>query len=73
MARSNRAKTTRRTKGQEGRPATKDYKQDLLGRLQDSDYAAGYLAAALEEGEEAFVLARRDVAHARELRVDPNI
>src|SRR5580692_7122071 len=39
-----------------------DYKDQLLKRLKDSDYAAGYLTAALEEGEDVFLLALRDVA-----------
>jgi probable addiction module antidote protein len=43
---------------------TVDYKVHLLKDLEDSDYAAGYLTAALEEGEAVFLLALRDVAQA---------
>jgi probable addiction module antidote protein len=43
---------------------TVDYKEHLLGELKDSTYAAGYLTAALEEGEDVFLLALRDVAQA---------
>jgi probable addiction module antidote protein len=41
---------------------TVDYKEHLLKELKDSRYAAGYLTAALEEGEDVFLLALRDVA-----------
>jgi len=43
---------------------TVDYKEHLLKELEDRDYAAGYLTAALEEGEAVFLLALRDVAQA---------
>jgi probable addiction module antidote protein len=43
---------------------TVDFKEHLLGELKDSKYAAGYLTAALEEGEDVFLLALRDVAQA---------
>lgn len=43
---------------------TIDYKEHLLEDLKDLDYAAGYLSAALEEGEDVFLLAVRDVAQA---------
>ena len=43
---------------------TIDYKEHLLEELKDSAYAAGYLTAALEEGEDVFLLALRDVAQA---------
>ncbi len=43
---------------------TLDYRQRLLEDLTDSEYAAGYLTAALEEGEEVFFLAVRDVVDA---------
>lgn len=33
---------------------TLDYRQRLLEDLTDSEYAAGYLTAALEEGEVVF-------------------
>ena len=41
-----------------------DYKRRLLKDLKDVEYAAGYLTAALEEGEDVFLLALRDVAQA---------
>jgi probable addiction module antidote protein len=43
---------------------TIDYKESLLEDLKDPRYAAGYLTAALEEGEDVFLLAVRDVAQA---------
>jgi len=42
-----------------------DYKNHLLEGLKDLEYAAGYLTAALEEGEDVFLLAVRDVAQAQ--------
>jgi len=43
----------------------KSYKDDLLKELQDSEYAAAYLAQALEAGDQAtFLLALRDVVEA---------
>lgn len=41
-----------------------DYKKGLLEDLKDPTYAAGYLTAALGEGEDVFLLAVRDVAQA---------
>lgn len=39
------------------------YRQDLMKRLRDPEYAAGYLNAALEENDEmAFQLALQDMA-----------
>ena len=44
---------------------TIDYKDDfLLHELQDRERAAAYLTAALEDGEEVFLLAVRDVVEA---------
>jgi probable addiction module antidote protein len=43
---------------------TIDYKDTLLRDLQDPTYAAGYLTASLEESEDVFLLAVRDVAQA---------
>jgi len=43
---------------------TVDYNEHPLKELEDSDYAAGYLTAALEEGGAVFLLALRDVAQA---------
>jgi probable addiction module antidote protein len=53
--------TTRRPE----KPKTSDYKEFLFKRLQDPTMAAGYLTACLEEGEEAVLLAVKDVAEAR--------
>ncbi len=41
------------------------YKSDLLDRLKDPSYCAGYLSAAMEDSSEAFLVALRDVAEAR--------
>jgi len=38
------------------------YHDDLLRRLKNPKYAVGYLNACLEEDEETFLLAVRDVA-----------
>jgi probable addiction module antidote protein len=43
---------------------TVSYKKDLLRRLADPEYAAGYLTACFEEGEEVFLLGLRDVVEA---------
>lgn len=45
--------------------STVDYMDHLLKDLQDPVCAAGYLTAALEEGEEVFLIALRDVAQAQ--------
>jgi probable addiction module antidote protein len=45
---------------------TRDYREGLLKRLNDPDYAAGYLSDVLtEENPEAFLIALRDVLDAR--------
>ena len=49
---------------------TKDYRTDLLKRLRDSQYAATYLKAALDEtlsdgNTEAFLLALKNVVEAK--------
>jgi probable addiction module antidote protein len=46
------------------RRKTSDYKEFLLKRLQNPKTAAGYLTASLEEGEQTFLLAVKDVAEA---------
>ena len=46
------------------RQLTVDYKELLFEDLKDLNYAAGYLTAALEESEDVFLLAVRDVAQA---------
>ncbi len=40
------------------------YKEGLLKRLADPDYAAGYLTECFEQGEAEFLLALRDVVEA---------
>lgn len=40
------------------------YRDDLLRRLKDPEYAAAYLSACLEDEEETFLVALRDVAEA---------
>lgn len=42
-----------------------DYDEYLLGELRDIDYAAGYLTACLDEGEDVFLVAVRNVAKAQ--------
>ena len=43
-----------------------DYREGLLERLRDPEYAAGYLATVLdEESPTAFLIALRDVVDAR--------
>lgn len=44
--------------------ASVSYKDDLLLRLKDPKYAAGYLSLCLEDDEETFLVALRDVAEA---------
>lgn len=47
------------------RKASVDYREGLHERLQDAEYAADYLSAALDDGDEkVFLLALRDVAEA---------
>ena len=41
-----------------------DYKEDLLHRLSDPEYATGYLSACAEEGREELLLGLRNVAQA---------
>ena len=40
------------------------YRDDLLRRLKDPQYAAAYLSACLEDDEATFLIALRDVADA---------
>jgi len=44
---------------------TVDYQEHHIKALTDNNYAAGYLTAAFEEGEDVFLLALRDVAQAQ--------
>lgn len=44
---------------------TIDYDDYLLNELKDLDYAAGYLTACLQEGEDVFLIAVRNVAIAQ--------
>lgn len=41
-----------------------DYQEHLLERLSDPEYAAGYLSACAEEGQDVFLLGLRNVAEA---------
>ena len=47
------------------RVSSANYDDYLFEQLKDIDYAAGYLTACLEEGEEVFLLAIRDIAKAQ--------
>ncbi len=40
------------------------YREDLLRRLKEPDFAAGYLSKCLEDDEATFLVALRDVAEA---------
>ena len=40
------------------------YEEDLLRRLKDPEFAAGYLSKCLEDDEATFLVALRDVAEA---------
>lgn len=44
--------------------ASVSYRDDLLRRLRDVDFAAGYLSKCLEDDEATFLIALRDVADA---------
>ena len=57
-------KATKKTTRSAAPIAEVDFKADLIEQLKDLEYAAGYLTAALEEGEAVFLLAVRDVAQA---------
>jgi probable addiction module antidote protein len=57
-------RTGRIIKSAAGHPAS-DFKAVLFEDLKDRHYAAGYLTAALEEGEDVFLLAVRDVVQAQ--------
>ena len=49
--------------------ASVSHKEWLLKRLQDPEYASGYLNEALNDGsQEAFLLALRNVAQAKGIR-----
>ncbi|TWU30049.1 helix-turn-helix domain-containing transcriptional regulator [Bythopirellula polymerisocia] len=43
---------------------TSDYHEELLERLSDPDYAAGYLSACAAGGQEEFLLGLRNVTEA---------
>lgn len=40
------------------------YREDLLRRLKDPEFSAGYLSRCLEDDEATFLVALRDVAEA---------
>ena len=44
--------------------ASVSYREDLLRRLKDPRFAAGYLSKCLEDDEATFLVALRDVAEA---------
>lgn len=44
---------------------TVDYDEYLLKELKDLQYAAGYLTACLEEGEDVFLIGIRNIAKAQ--------
>jgi len=44
---------------------TNSYRDDLFADLEDLDYAATYLSAALNDSKEVFLLALRDIAEAQ--------
>jgi DNA-binding phage protein len=44
---------------------SKPYQVGLTERLQDKDHAANYMNAALEDSNESFLVALRDVADAQ--------
>jgi len=46
---------------------TSAFREDLLGDLSDPHEAAQYLNAALEDSEDMFLVALRDVAEARQM------
>ena len=46
---------------------TKDYRIGLLEALRDSEQAAEYLNAAIEDSPEMFLIALRDVAEANQM------
>ena len=46
---------------------TSDYRTGLLKELQDPEAALHYLNASLEDSEEMFLVALRDVAEARQM------
>ena len=46
---------------------TRPYRESLLEDLQDATEASQYLNAALEDSEEMFLVALRDVAEARQM------
>lgn len=57
-----------RTDGENTMPKrTRAYRDSLLEDLQDSEEAAAYLNAAIEDSEEMFLIALRDVAEARQM------
>ena len=57
----NIGKTLKKAKGSR----SISYEDYLLEELKDIDYAAGYLTACLDEGEDVFLLAIRNVAKAQ--------
>jgi probable addiction module antidote protein len=65
MQTSKKHNNTGRATKRKGAMPTVDYEDHLFEDLRDLDYAAGYLTTALEEGEDIFLLAVRDVVQAQ--------
>ena len=65
MANRPSKKTSKIPSRKSDRLAKGDFKSDLLEKLKDLDYAAGYLTACLEEGEDVFLVGVRNVAQAQ--------
>ncbi len=65
MKTSKRQKPSGKTSSNAKHPPAVEYKPFLLRDLRDLEYAAGYLNAALEEGEDVFLLAIRNVVEAQ--------
>ncbi len=65
MKTSSKPKRTGRTTKRRRAEASIPYEPLLHNDLKDPGYAAGYLTAALEEGDDAFLVALRDVAKAQ--------
>jgi probable addiction module antidote protein len=61
---SNKQKNSGATIKKRKQPLTIDYKEFLFDKLQNRQFAADYLSACYEEGEDVFLLAIRDVAEA---------
>jgi len=61
MKTSKKQKNTGKTLKEKGSLQSTDYEPYLLEKLKDLNYAAGYLTAAIEEGESVFLLAVKNL------------